>query len=80
MYNPHDYQPVDSHIVSQYTGFLMYIFLTALNVFNSIVPLFSFQPNTLKAELVLGTIRLVFAVATGVFIWLAHRFLNKKFN
>lgn len=80
MHNPHDYQPMDTHIVSQYSGFFVYIVLTALNVFNSIIPLFSFQPNTLKAEIFLGTVRLIFAVMTGVAIWFAHRFLNKKYN
>jgi len=40
----------------------------------------SFEPNTIKAELILGTIRLFFGIMVGIGLWFTNRFLNKKFK
>jgi len=70
----------DFSSTSPFIGFIAYIFFTIFNCFSSIIPMLSFEPNTIKAELILGTIRLFFGIMVGIVLWFTNRFLNKKFN
>ena len=74
-HNPNDFNATTSLI-----GFIAYIFFTIFNCFSSIIPLFRFEPNTIKAELILGTIRLFFGIMVGIGLWFTNRFLNKRFK
>ena len=74
------HNPNDFNIISPFVGFITYIFFTVFNCFSSIIPTLNFEPNTIKAELILGTIRLFFGIMVGIGLWFTNRFLNKKFK
>lgn len=76
--NTHDFP--GHNMVSPFIGFIAYIFFTIFNCFSSLVTYFSFEPNTIKAELILGTIRLFFGILVGIGLWFTNRFLNNKFK
>ena len=67
----------EGNIISQFAGFICYLFLNLTNM-THLSHIFSFVPGTFSGEITLGFIRMFFAVLTGIVIWFAHRYLNKS--